>query len=385
MNILYVATRYHTNQVPVMRGWCEDGVNVKFLVQYCGTIESHDYVDLQVMKPSWLSKMMFRLFERRYNPVKAENLKIKTFLPDLWDIYKTIKKFNPDIVIIRNYRMLGIIVNFACKLLGIKNVVIYTQYPIYGDGKKHASFVSRMLMSLAPSAVFSPVFYRGEYREKKIKTGLAKYFVPLICDKPQTIRSLYCVGGKIRILDIGKYRDYKNHFFVVDAFSKVKHPDNFEVTIIGQLSSKPEQDYYNRLKQYIEDKHLENVIHLRGHVGFNEMSEIYANNDVLLLASKNETAGMVILEAMAEGLCVISDYNCGLTSYIDENKCGLSFPVKQVNSLVEILDNISENASLVKELGQKAQRIATVEFSFDKYKEELNILLQKEYNYSIPV
>ena len=41
MNILYAATRYHTNQVPVMRGWHEDGANVKFMVQYCGTIESH--------------------------------------------------------------------------------------------------------------------------------------------------------------------------------------------------------------------------------------------------------------------------------------------------------------------------------------------------------
>jgi glycosyltransferase involved in cell wall biosynthesis len=385
MKILYVATRYHTNQVPVMRGWHEDGANVKFMVQYCGTIESHDYVDLQMMKPSWFSRMLFRMFEKRYNHVRAENLKIKTFVPDLWDIYKTIRKFNPDVVIIRNYRMLGIIVNIACKMLGIKNVVIYTQYPIYGKKNEHGSFVSRIFMSLAPSAVFSPVFYRGEYRTKEIRTGLAKYFIPLICDKPQTVRSEYCPDNKIRLLDIGKYREYKNHFFVVDAMSKVRHPERFELTIIGQLSNEAERKYYDRLERFIKEKHLEDIVHLRGHVDFNEMESVYENHDILLLASKNETAGMVILEAMSKGLCVVSSINCGLTSYLDEYKCGLSFKIKTPDDLIEILNKLEKTPVTIKELGQKAQQVVNDEFCFEKYREGLNGLLQAEYNNSMTV
>lgn len=383
MNILYVATRYHTNQVPVMRGWHEDGAKVKFMVQYCGTIESHDYVDLQVMRPSWLSRMLFRLFGKLYNSVKAENLKIKTFIPDLWDIYKTIKIFRPDVVIIRNYRILGIMVNFACKLLGVKNTVIYNQYPIYGMKKEHGSFVSRIFMAIAPSAVFSPVFYRGAYRKKERRTGLAKYFIPLICDVPQTVRSEYCSDGKIRLLDIGKYREYKNHFFVVDAISKVKHPEKLELTIIGQLSNEAERNYYNRLNEYIKEKHLEDIVHLRGHVDFNEMESIYTNHDVLLLASKNETAGMVILEAMSQGLCVVSSINCGLSSYIDEYGCGLSFDIKTTDNLIRVLDSFTEKPTIIKELGQRAQQVTKEEFCFEKYKEGMNRMLQNEYNYSI--
>lgn len=385
MNILYVATRYHTNQVPVMRGWHEDDANVKFMVQYCGAIESHDYVDLQVMKPSWLSRMLFRLFEKRYDSVKAENLKIKTFVPDLWDIYKTIKTYRPGVVIMRNYRMLGIIVNIVCKLLGIKNVVIYTQYPIYGKKNKHGSLASRIFMSLTPSAVFSPVFYRGEYRKKEIRTGLANYFIPLICDKPKKIRSQYCSDGKIRLLDIGKYREYKNHFFLVDAISKVKHPEMFELTIIGQLSNDAEKNYYEKLDKYIQEKHLDGIIQLRGHVDFNEMNSVYENHDVLVLASKNETAGMVILEAMSQGLCVLSSINCGLTSYLDEYKCGLSFNTKTHEELVGILNKLAETLATIKELGQKAQLVVKEEFCFERYKEGLNKLLQAEYNNSITV
>ena len=199
------------------------------------------------------------------------------------------------------------------------------------------------------------------------------------------MRSEYCSDGKIRLLDIGKYREYKNHFFVVDAISKVKHPERFELTIIGQLSNEAERKYYGELERYVKEKHLENIIHLRGHVDFNEMNSVYENHDVLVLASKNETAGMVILEAMSKGLCVVSSINCGLTSYLDEYKCGLSFKIKTPDDLVELLNKLEETPVMIKELGQKAQQIVKDEFCFEKYKECLNNLLNKEYSYTIPV
>lgn len=384
MKILYVAPRYHTNQVPVMRGWKEAGVNVKFLVQYQGAIESHDYVDLQIIKPSFISRMMFLIFSKLYNPVKVENLKIRFFIPSFCDLYKAIQNFKPDVVIIRTFRTVGVLVNLVCNLLGIKNVVIYNQSPIYGRIKDHGTLVNRLEMFFAPSASFSPVLYRGDYRKKEIRTGLANHFIPLVCEKPQMFRSEYSSDDRIRILDIGKYREYKNHFFVVDAFSKVKHPENFEVTIIGQLSSKPEQDYHDRLEQYIKDKHLENIIHLRGHVDFKEMDTIYSSNDVLLLASK-EPASISVLESMSHGLCVIGSYENGTTCYLDEYKCGFSFSNSQLDSLVKILDNLDGNRDNVTVLGKKAQQVAKEEFCFEKYKEHLNILLKKEYGYTIPV
>lgn len=385
LRVIYVAPRYHTNQVPVIKGWHKAGAKVKFMVTYTGVIESHENVEFYQMKPSLFIKIIAFFMKWFYDDDRCQYLFGVYFIPNLIDLYSQLKSFKPDVVIIRNYSLMALTFIFVCKILRINKVVMYIQEPFYGKPQKSYHLKEFVRNKFFPQAVFTPVWYKGDNRTKATTSNRAKYFVPLVCDKPQTIRSLYCVNNKIRILDIGKYRDYKNHFFVVDAFSKVRHPETFEVTIIGQLSSKPEQDYFNRLKQYIEDKHLDNVIHLRGHVGFNEMSEVYANNDVLLLASKNETAGMVILEAMAKGLCVISDYNCGLTSYIDEYKCGLSFSEKQVSCLIDILDNISENKTIISDMGQRAQQIAKKEFCFEKYKEHLNILLKKEYGYTISV
>lgn len=382
--ILYVAPRYHTNQVPIINGWYGEGARVKFMAAYTGVIESHERVEFCQMKLSVLMRIALFFMRWLYDEDRMMYLRGKYFFPSIVDLYDQLKAFKPDVVIIRNYSLMALTFILVCRVLGIKNVVIYLQEPLYGDPLKSNRLKDFVRNSFFPQAVFTPVWYKGDYRNKNRFSNRAKYFVPLVCDKSQMVHSQYCTGEKIRILDIGKYRDYKNHFFVVDALSKVKHPENFEVTIIGQLSSKAEQDYHDRLGQYIKDKHLENMIHLRGHVAFNEMDKVYANSDVLLLASKNETAGMVILEAMAKGLCVISGFNCGLTSYIDEYKCGISFSEKQVGCLVEVLDNIAEDKSLVGDLGQKAQRIAKEEFCFEKYKEALNNLLKTEYDYSIP-
>ena len=44
MRFLYVAPRYHTNQVPIIRGLKRKGHEVCFLSQYAGKVE--DYSDL---------------------------------------------------------------------------------------------------------------------------------------------------------------------------------------------------------------------------------------------------------------------------------------------------------------------------------------------------
>ena len=163
----------------------------------------------------------------------------------------------------------------------------------------------------------------------------------------------------------------------------MKHPENVEVTIIGQLTNGMEREYFNSLKEYVEERHLEKTIILRGNVDYGMMDEIYSQHDVLLLASKVETAGMVVLEAMSQGLCVISGTNCGLTCYLNEYECGISFPTNNISALVEILDEISEKKSKIVQLGQRAQKIAKKEFCFDKYKEGLNRILQAEYNHTI--
>lgn len=62
--VTYMAPRYHTNQVPVMRGWRDAGVEVQFLAQYQGVGEVHDGVKFYQLHPSLLTRVWHRIIEK---------------------------------------------------------------------------------------------------------------------------------------------------------------------------------------------------------------------------------------------------------------------------------------------------------------------------------
>jgi len=386
MRILYVGHRYHTNQIPIMEGWNEHGVRPMFLAQYEGIGEVHDHVEFQLMKLSLFCKPLFYYYDKRYNPVVAENKKLNTYIPSLRKTILQIKAYSPDIVIIRDFKKGNAVVAIACKMLGIKKVIMYVQDPLYG-GDYRGHYIRNVFRKFFfPSVVFTPVLRKGNNRSTtKLSDAYdaPKYFVPLVFPASKKKRDFYCKDGIIHILDIGKYRDYKNHFFLVDAIECLKDVSKIKVTIVGQVSNSAEEDYYDKLQNYIKAKKLNNVITLCKDVSYNEMDLLYREHDVLVLCSKNETAGMVILEAMAHGLFVLSSIYCGLGSYLDEYDCGLLFPINTPCKLAAQIEKCVETPSVIREMGKKSQSVVAEKFSFESYLRELSKMVEKEYNYAI--
>lgn len=381
MNVLYAAPRYHTNQIPVMRGWKEKGVNVMFMAQFENPNEIHDDVQYICMKPSWLTKVIFRWIEKKYEPNKVESKEQVLFMPSYGDVKKAISTFKPDIVVLRGRRIANAIIYFACKCSGIKKVILYTQNPLYSKVEK--SWARRWVRkSLYPQVEFSPVLYTDTYREKQNKPKHS-YFVPLITKAVEQTREL--TSEPLLFLEIGKYRPYKNHFYVVDAIEKlsIEAKKVFRMTIIGQCNNSSEIELYDKLSKYIDDKGLSEQITLRSNVPFAEMDHIYEQHDVLLLASKHETAGMVILEAMGAGLCVACSIHCGLGCYLEEYDCGYTFKLDDPSYLTEIIEKMIETPALVRNLGNKSREVVDSFFSFDNYLKTLNDITIKEFDYSI--
>ena len=385
MKILYVAPRYHTNQVPIMKGWNECGVEVDFLAQYEGISEVHDYVQFFLMEPTKGSQRLFKKIEATNPPDVAESIKIKKFSPRLLDVYKKLKKSKPDIVVLREFSKVNAIVIIACRLAKIKKIVMYVQAPIYNFKQEMKVGKKLFRKCFFTSCTFTPVLYKGNERsENKIYSypGSPRYFIPLVCDLDENEKK-YSHDGIIRILDVGKYRDYKNHFFLVEAIRNLTNKNNIHVTIIGQVSNSSEREYFDRLHNTIINYNLEKYIELKSNVPFYEMENIYREHDVLILPSTNETAGMVILEAMASGLCVISSIHCGLASYLDKYKCGFTFDIDTTKELEMILTSLNENPSLVSEYGGKSKKVVREFFQFENYKAAFNKMILDYYGEEI--
>ena len=125
--IMYVAPRYHTNQVPIINGWYKSGVSVKFMATYTGVIESHENVEFYQMKPSLFVKIIAFFMKWFYDDDRCQYLWGVYFIPNLVDLYSQLKSFKPDVVIIRNYSLMAMTFIFVCRILGIKNIVNYIQ------------------------------------------------------------------------------------------------------------------------------------------------------------------------------------------------------------------------------------------------------------------
>lgn len=375
--ILYASHRYHTNQVPIMKGWYEKGVKVKFLAQYQGVSEVHDYVEFHQLSPSLFTMMYNWIADKIYNPSVAESKKATLFFPSAFDTIKQVYNFKPQLVILRNRSICNAIICLVCKLIGVKYIINYTQTELYTTMNR-SKRVGNIAKLFFPEVGFTPVLYRGIYREKNYvpqEWFHPNYYIPLVGDISQTPKKNFFKDNVIHLLDVGKYRPYKNHYFLIDALSEVKNKDNFRLTIIGQLSQEAERAYYNELKKYVEDKGLSNIVSVNANVPFQEMDTIYENADVLVLPSKSETAGMVILEAMAKGLCVMSGNNCGLACYLEESNCGFVFDIQDTKQLVEQLNRISEDREIIKKYAGEALKAVSNNYSFQNYVDGLRFLM----------
>lgn len=387
MKLLYVAPRYHTNQVPVMRGFSKEGCKIMFLAQYEGVGEVHDGVEFKCLKQGLLSYAVANIIEKLNGPNQAESKRMRCFIPAFFHTLKVIKEFSPDLVIIRERYFTCIVIYGICKMLRIKKVVLYVQQPIY-DFTRSTNKIKRYLKTiLFPTVAFSPVLYHGKEREKREKSDV--FFVPLVMaeDKSSSKKAIqYFQNGKIHFLDVGKYREYKNHFFLVDALSNIRKQvnlSNVQLTIIGQVSNQEEEDYFERLQQYVAKKSMEDVITLHINIPFAQMEDLYLRHDCLLLPSTYESAGMVILEAMKMGLCVAASINCGLSSYLDEYQCGYTFGIDGTHELESILMELIENRDRIMEMGQASIRIVEQHLQFYNYVECLDKLTSEKFDFSL--
>ena len=88
------------------------------------------------------------------------------------------------------------------------------------------------------------------------------------------------------------------------------------------------------IKKYVENHNLNEYVALLPFKNQNELKSIYHNASAFILASNNETWGLVINEAMACGLPVIASRQCGAThSLINDGINGFSFSPDSENDL----------------------------------------------------
>lgn len=376
MKVLYMSHRYHTNQTTIMKGWIENGHEVRFLSQYEGKIEDYTYVKPIVVGYSALFKVfdyIYIHFLKRKDPF-AIDMKLKFGVPPILKLAKYIREFHPDLAIIRERSIYTICMNAICKHYKIPTI-IYNLSPVW-DKPKKMDLAHKIVWKLTPKYRITPTNLVGiDY------TGLVKdengYWAPFLME-PQVSpeEKTYFAQDRINVFCIGKYQERKNHQMMIEAIEELLPKYNLHLTIAGEISNHFHEDYYKKVQEYVTQHHMEDKVTFLVNLNREEVYEQYKKADVYVVPSTGEPASITVIEAMAFSVPAISGSDNGTASYIDFGKTGYVFEDNNKEDLKDKLEKIVCDKENLMKMGAAGYQHVKDNFQFENYYSQIRQILE---------
>jgi phosphatidylinositol alpha-mannosyltransferase len=159
------------------------------------------------------------------------------------------------------------------------------------------------------------------------------------------------LDGKVNILFVGRLEKRKGLEYLIQACGLLnKKFSNFRLIVVGPGTRL--RGGYRRLAKELE---LENVEFV-GFASGDELPMYYRTADIFCApATKGESFGIVLLEAMACGKPVIASDIDGYASVMHHTEDGILVPPKDAQGLSDALLWLVENRSLREKMGQKGR------------------------------
>lgn len=174
----------------------------------------------------------------------------------------------------------------------------------------------------------------------------------------------YQPNKPLRILSVGSLTPKKGHKHLINACNLLKNRGfKFTCTVIG--GGKEESILRHQIISY----GLQKQVILSGARTRPEILKAYATHDLFILASIKAPSGdmdgipVVLMEAAAMGLPIISTRVSGIPELIRQNKTGLLVPPSNPRALADAITTLAINHNLQCQLSQNAQKLIKTEFN----------------------
>lgn len=149
---------------------------------------------------------------------------------------------------------------------------------------------------------------------------------------------------------IGRVAHEKNIEFLVKVFAKVRQSvPNAMLVIAGEGPAR------ESLRARVASLQLAEHVHFAGYLDRNTgLLDCYAAANVFAFASRTETQGLVLLEAMAQGAPVVSTAELGTRSILKPG-CGALVVDEKLDEFAAAVVRVLQDAGLAKDLGDRGR------------------------------
>lgn len=377
MKIMYIAPRFHTNQVSVVKGWKQRGDEVIFLSYYTAIIEDYSVIKPVVLGFSPLYNLIDYLYVNvihRKNP-EAITFKIKHGFPPIWKLRHILKKEKPDIIVMRERSLYTMAAYLLCPKREEK-CILYYQTPLW-DKPRKTDWKHKLVYHMTPRMQMTPVI--GTPGEGKV-INENTFFVPFVVE-PQVdpTHKKYFKNDQINILEIGKYETRKHHFMMIDVVAQIakSSKDKLHLTIIGEATTRAQVAYFEDLEKYVKDHGFEDLVKLKKNVPRKETDAYYEQTDVFIIPSTREMASISQLEAMSFSIPVICSDKNGSECYVKDGECGYLFEDCNQEDLLKKTGKLLESRERIIQMGKAAYENVAQNYTFANYNEAFTEIIEK--------
>ncbi|MCI6714375.1 MAG: glycosyltransferase family 4 protein, partial [Lachnospiraceae bacterium] len=366
---LYVAPRYHTNQMDIMKGLIEHGHEVCFISHYAAIIEDYSYVTPIVLGYSPLYRLIDWLYVKvihRKDPT-AIVFKIQHGFPPMGKLCRIIRNFQPDVVILRERSMYSMAAYHICRKLGYP-CILYNQNPLWSNPPK-TDPVHRLVDKLSPKMRMTPVM-----GVKKPGTAIKEndYFVPFVIDPQRAPQDrTYFADDTIHILCIGKYEIRKHHLMLLDVVRQLKDRYKLHLTLVGEATNHFQKDYCEQVRSRVKEYRMEDIVTVKTNVPRSSMEAEYLAADVYVIPSTLEMASVSQLEAMSYSLPVICSDTNGTACYVEDGVTGYQFKDCDKEDLQKKLNLMLSDRERMMQMGAAGYQALTEKYNFERYFETI--------------
>lgn len=181
----------------------------------------------------------------------------------------------------------------------------------------------------------------------------------------------------IKLISIGRLDKVKGHMYAIEVVALlISNGHKIHLSIVGEGAER------GKLERFIAAKKLKEFVNLTGKKNQQEVRSYLQEHDIYILAAvpvennRRETQGLATLEAQACGLPAVVFDSGGVKYTVSEGETGFIVPEYDVDSMVQSIEELIDNAKLRKEMGKEA--VIYVEKLFSQNK--INDIWCETYN-----
>ena len=185
------------------------------------------------------------------------------------------------------------------------------------------------------------------------------------------------------ILYAGRVLPRKGLLYLLRALALVhKTVPHLELRVAGETDTDPA--YVRACRQFIAEHGLEKAVTFLGALTMKEMAVEYSRCALLALPSGQETAPVVVAEAMAVGRPVVATRRCGMPYMVEHEGSGLLVDYDDGPGLADALLRVLRDDRLRVRMGRRGRELAQARFRADVVAQQTRDVYLRILNGSSP-